>query len=60
MSEIPERLMTIKEASTYLHVSPLTVRRMIDRGELTAYTIGPKLVRIDPSDITALMAGGVK
>ena len=37
--ELPA-LMTVKEVAKYLRVVPLTVYRMIDRGDLTAIKVG--------------------
>lgn len=40
-------LATLTEAGERYKCSSRTLRRMIARGELTAYRVGPKLLRID-------------
>lgn len=47
-------LLTLKQAATWLNTSETTVRRMIARGDLQAYRFGPRLIRVDPSDLIAL------
>ena len=56
-------LLTIQEAADQLRVSTKTVRRMIDRGELAADHIGPRIIRIrkdalptEQSDVDAHIA----
>ena len=46
---------TMNGVAEQLGVSRETVRRMIARGELRAYKVGPKLVRIDPADVAKVM-----
>lgn len=46
---------TIAEAASRLHVSPKTVRRRIADGHLTAYRVGPQLIRLDPAEVDALL-----
>lgn len=49
--ELPE-LMTIAEAAEYLAVSHVTVRRMIQRGDLPASQLGnSRIIRIKASDL---------
>jgi excisionase family DNA binding protein len=36
-------------------VTPKTVRRWIAAGRLTAYRFGPRLLRIDPDELDALL-----
>lgn len=48
-----ERLCTIKEVAARLQVSSRTVRRLIDRGELSRIQIG-RGIRIHPSDVKRL------
>lgn len=45
-ADSPE-LVKLTEAGDRYKCSARTIRRMIDRGELTAYRVGPKLLRID-------------
>ena len=43
----PERLGTVDDAAQYLAVSSDTIRRMIAAGKVTAYRVGPRVIRID-------------
>ncbi|KRE79914.1 DNA-binding protein [Arthrobacter sp. Soil763] len=45
-AETPD-LASMNAAGVRYKCSPRTIRRMIERGELTAYRVGPKLLRID-------------
>jgi excisionase family DNA binding protein len=45
-----ENLMTSDEVAEMLHVEPVTIRRLINRGDLSAYRIGADF-RISPSDL---------
>jgi len=45
-----ENLMTSDEVAEILHVEPVTIRRLINRGELSAYRIGADF-RVSPSDL---------
>jgi excisionase family DNA binding protein len=50
------RWLTIAEASEYLGVVPLTIRRQISRGMLRGYRIrGLRAIRIDRHELDALM-----
>jgi excisionase family DNA binding protein len=53
----PPQLETVAEAARRLAVDPLTVRRMIRRGELESVRVGSRLVRVRSTDIDALIAG---
>lgn len=53
-------LVSVAEAAGYLNVNPCTVRRMIARGALKATRIGPRVLRIDPTDLSALVNGDVR
>ncbi len=46
-----EKLMTSEEVAEILHVDPVTIRRLISRGDLSAYRIGADY-RISPTDLT--------
>ncbi len=46
-----EKLMTSEEVAEVLHVDPVTIRRLINKGDLSAYRIGADY-RIAPSDLT--------
>lgn len=45
----------IGDSAAYLSVSPKTIRRMVARGELTAYRVGPKILRIDAEELDAVL-----
>lgn len=49
------RALSIKASASYLGVSPDTVRRLVDAGELPAFRVGSKLLRIMSADLDALM-----
>lgn len=48
---------TIADAAAILGVHRDTVRRMIDRGEIYAERVGPRLVRIDLSSVSRTPLG---
>lgn len=50
----PRRFTTVPDAAAYAGVSTQTLRRMIDRGELPAYRIGERNVRVDLADLDAI------
>jgi excisionase family DNA binding protein len=52
-----DQLETVAEAARRLAVSHMTVRRMIERGELTAVRVGPKLIRVRADELDALIRG---
>jgi excisionase family DNA binding protein len=47
-------LLTVSEAARLEHVSPRTVRRQIESGELPYYRIG-RAIRISPEDLTSFL-----
>lgn len=47
-------LLSIKQAAAYAGVSPRTMRRWVDDGRVVACRFGPRLLRIDPNDLTAM------
>lgn len=49
-----ESMLTLKEVARYLHVVPLTVYRMIDRGDLSAVKVG-RVWRIRKQDLQAYL-----
>jgi excisionase family DNA binding protein len=58
MSTIEQQspMMTISEVAGVLHVHPVTVRRMIARGDLPSVRLGTGVrarVRVDPEDLRA-------
>jgi len=46
---------SIQEAAGHLHVNPRTIRRMIARGELTGFRLGPRVIRVDLNELQAIM-----
>ena len=53
--KVRERWGSIDVAAERLGVSPRTVRRMISRGELPAYRVGKRLIRIDLLELDDLL-----
>lgn len=51
----PEALLTISDAAQRLHVSTKSVRRWIADGDLTAYRIGKSLIRVNATELDALL-----
>jgi excisionase family DNA binding protein len=47
---------TVDEAAAALGISPLAVYRLINRGELAAYRISPRFIRIDETALRAFLA----
>lgn len=47
--------LTQDEAADYLKITSRTVRRMVATGQLPAYRLGPRLLRIDLADVDALL-----
>ena len=45
-----QSLLTLKEVAVYLHIAPLTVHRLIDRGDLPAIKVG-RVWRIRQGDL---------
>ncbi|GAA3211159.1 helix-turn-helix domain-containing protein [Microbacterium terregens] len=42
---------SVAEAARHLEVNPATVRRMIDRGDVYAERVGPRLIRVDLASV---------
>lgn len=49
------RYITLKAAAEGLACSERTLRRMIAAGELTAYRVGNRLIRLDADELDALV-----
>lgn len=47
---------TLAHEAARVGVHPRTLRRRIAEGRLTAYRVGPKLIRLDPAEVDALMS----
>jgi len=50
-----KRLAPIGRAATYADCAPRTIRRMISRGELTGYRLGPRMLRVDLNELDAAL-----
>lgn len=50
----PPALLTIADAAAYLGVHTRTVRRRIEDGTLTAYRVGPRLIRLHADQVAAV------
>ena len=48
------RVIGVAEAAEAADVSPRTIRRYIASGRLTAYRVGPRLIKIDVAEVEAL------
>jgi excisionase family DNA binding protein len=46
---------TIKDAAQYLGITTRTLRRLITAGDLPAYRLGDRLIRLDQGDVDALL-----
>jgi excisionase family DNA binding protein len=49
------RLLTIEEAAAYTALSTRTIRRRIRDGDLHAYRVGPRSIRVRPDDLENLL-----
>jgi len=49
------QLLTIAEAAELIRVHPRTIRRRIASGDLTAYRVGPHLIRLDSAELNAML-----
>ena len=47
--------LTITEAAARIGVNTKTVRRRIADGSLVGYRVGPRLIRLDPAEVDALL-----
>lgn len=52
--------LSVNEVAEEFGISPRTVRRYIATGRLTAYRVGPKLVRLDPDQVRKQLLGEPK
>jgi excisionase family DNA binding protein len=48
------QLISVTEAAARLDISTRTLRRYIAAGRLTAYRIGPRLIKIDAAELDQL------
>lgn len=54
-SEPSRRYLSVAKAAAYCDVTTRTIYRWIADGHLTAYRVGPVLLRVDLSDLDRLM-----
>lgn len=54
-STATRRWVSQAEAAEYLGVTDRTLRRMIAAGDLPAYRLGKRLLRVDLADVDALL-----
>jgi excisionase family DNA binding protein len=52
---LPKRLANVDRAAEYAGVHVKTIRRWVSTGRLTAYRLGPKLLRIDLNQIDDML-----
>jgi excisionase family DNA binding protein len=52
--EMQRAYVGVAEAAVYLDVTEKTVRKMIARGELAAYRLNPRIIKIRIDDLDAL------
>lgn len=50
------KLVDLTTVAGRLGVSVITIRRMVKRGDLTAYRVGPKLIRVDLNEVETKLA----
>lgn len=56
MARPPARnLVTLADAAAAVGVNPKTIRRRIADGSLTAYRMGPRLIRVDQAELDSLL-----
>ena len=55
MPNTSHQLITIAEAAALFRVHPRTIRRRIAGGDLTAYRVGPHLIRLDVDEIDTML-----
>ncbi len=49
------RLASLADAADYTGVSAQTIRRRIACGDLTGYRMGPRLIRVDLTELDAVL-----
>ncbi|KAA8884264.1 helix-turn-helix domain-containing protein [Nocardia colli] len=52
---LPQQLITMREAARQLGLSVRTLERLISTGDLKAYKVGARSVRVDPQDLSGLV-----
>jgi len=54
---MPEKLLTLEEASGLLGISEEEIKKMVEKGELPAYQIGGRFLRFRKEQIEAIVGG---
>ncbi len=49
------RLTSLNEAAVYADIHPRTLRRYVSAGRLSAYRLGPRLLRVDLNEVDAIL-----
>lgn len=52
---MPKELVSISATARSVGVSERTVRRWISQGLIPGHRVGPKLIRVDPADVEAML-----
>ncbi len=52
------RLASVTIAANYIGVAEVTIRRHIAAGTLTAFRLGPQVLRVDLNEIDRVLLGG--
>ena len=52
---LPARITTVQDVADRFQVTPITVRRWIAAGKLTAYRIAGRSIRLDLDEVDALV-----
>ena len=52
---LPTATESVASAAERHHVCAKTIRRKIASGDLTAYRLGSRLIRLDPAEVDALL-----
>lgn len=52
---MPINLITVREVCSQYGLSDSTIRRHIRSGQLPAYRIGPRLIKLNPADVEAVL-----
>jgi excisionase family DNA binding protein len=54
---VGRRYARINDAAAYIDVNPITIRSMIEKGQIHAYRYGQRLIRVDLNELDAMLAG---
>jgi len=52
-----DKALSVKQAAEKIGVHPWTIRRWISEGRIRGCRVGPRLMRINPDDVDAMLAG---